>query len=391
MIVFQILFFLCLFLLLYTYALYPAFVRWLAENRKPIVEDSLAQPAPRIVVLLSAYNEEQIIEEKIDSVFNTDYPRDRLTMLIGSDSSSDNTDLLIRQKQKQYEGLFLRRMEDRSGKANVLNQLRKEAQGMGEIVVLTDANVLFRRETLKELARPFSDENVGQVAANIQNYQVTREEIGSEEEYYIGRENQTKYAEGLLWGCMMGAFGACYAIRAELMPEVPSNFLMEDFFISLHVLSGGHKALMSPKAVVMEDIPGSIRQEYQRKRRISAGNFQNLSYYRKLILDRFFPVGFVFLSHKILRWLGPFFLIIAALSLLVLAAQSSFYWSGLLLALGLLLFVFLDIWFQKMQWYVKPLRMMRYFLTMNLALLSGFFFYLQGVKSNAWQPTIRKT
>jgi hypothetical protein len=166
---------------------------------------------------------------------------------------------------------------------------------------------------------------------------------------------------------------------------------MEDFFISLHILSSDKKALMAKKAIVMEDIPGSMRQEFQRKRRISAGNFQNLWHYRRLVVNRFFPVGFVFLSHKILRWLGPFFLTIAGLSLILLSLQSSFYLSGLFLALSLLILVLLDIWFQKMQWYFKPLRMMRYFLAMNLALLSGFFFYLQGVKSNAWEPTIRKT
>lgn len=391
MIFFQILFFFCLFLLLYTYAIYPAMVRWLADQRKAVEKESIIASWPRLVVLLSAFNEEQIIEEKIDSVFNTDYPLEQLTMLIGSDCSSDKTDALIRQKQEEYPGIVFHRMEQRSGKANVLNQLRKEAQDLGDILVLTDANVLFRKNTLVEIIRPFKDEKVGQVAANIQNYQVTNEEIGSEEEYYIGRENQTKHAEGVLWGSMMGAFGACYAIRAASMPEVPANFLMEDFFISLHILSKGQKAVMAPKAVVMEDIPGSIAQEYQRKRRISAGNFQNLWYYRSLLLKRFFPVGFVFLSHKILRWLGPFFLILAGISLVLLAMQSSIYLWIFLLSLALLLLVLLDVWFQKMQWYIKPLRMMRYFLAMNLALLSGFFFYLQGVKSNAWQPTIRKT
>ncbi|HKK89632.1 MAG TPA: glycosyltransferase, partial [Saprospiraceae bacterium] len=218
MIFLQILFFFCLCLLLYTYAVYPAMVRWLADKRKALDEKSAFDSWPRVVVLLSAYNEEQIIEEKIDSVFNTDYPLEQLTMLIGSDCSSDNTDALIRKKKEEYPGIVFHRMAQRSGKANVLNQLRKEAQHLGDILLLTDANVLFRKKTLTEIIRPFKDEKVGQVAANIQNYQVTNEEIGSEEEYYIGRENQTKHAEGVLWGSMMGAFGACYAIRAALMP-----------------------------------------------------------------------------------------------------------------------------------------------------------------------------
>lgn len=391
MIVLEILFFLCLFLLAYTYAIYPAFVRWMARGKRGLSEDESSGTWPKLVVVLSAYNEEQIIEEKIESVFQTDYPLDRLTLLIGSDCSSDKTDQLIREKQQKYTGIVFHRMDQRSGKANVLNFLRAQACSLGDILVLTDANVLFKPATLKELARPFVHERIGQVGANIRNYQVSNEEIGSEEEYYIGRENETKHAEGVLWGAMMGAFGACYAIRSELMPEIPSNFLMEDFFISLHVLSRDYKAVLAPKAVVMEDIPGSIVQEFRRKRRISAGNFQNLWFYRKLIFNQFFPVGFVFISHKILRWLGPFFLLLSGIALLVLATKSDFYLAGLTLSGALLVLVLLDVWFQKMHWYVKPLRMMRYFLAMNLALLSGFFFYLQGVKSNAWQPTIRKT
>lgn len=387
-----LLFWICFLALLHSYVIYPLVLQLFGGSvrtwhKKYDLRDNL----PHVAILMSAYNEENVIEEKIHSVFKTSYPSNKLSFYIGSDCSSDRTEVIVKKLMNTYESIRFYPYNERRGKANVLNSLIQELTAEVEILILTDANVIFSKDALFEMVAPFKDDRIGQVSANIQNTQVTNEDIGAEEERYISRENKIKYFEGKLWGTMMGAFGACYAMRRKLMPTIPGNFLMEDFFISMHILKKGYKAIMVPESIVYEDIPGSIHQEYRRKRRISAGNFQNLSQYYDLIYRKFFPLGFVFLSHKVLRWIGPFLLIMGGVALLLLALQSNFYAFIFKIAIFLFISALLDLPLQRMGIYLSPLRLLRYFFTMNLALLSGFWMYLKGVKTNAWQPTIRKT
>jgi cellulose synthase/poly-beta-1,6-N-acetylglucosamine synthase-like glycosyltransferase len=353
------------------------------------------QSYPRIFVLMSAYNEESVLKSKITSVMDSDYPQEKLYFLIGSDHSSDNTDDVLQVQAAKYDQLYAFLYEIRKGKANVLNQLVEEAKqqfGLNEqdLVVFTDANVLFKRQTLVELSKYFAEPEMGMVGANIVNTLADTTDIALQEEFYIRRENKIKFAEGKLFGCMMGAFGACYAVRAALIKPFPSNFLMEDFYLSMHILQQNKKAILNLDAICLEDLPGDIEEEFRRKRRISAGNYQNLFAYLGMLFRPFRISTYVYWSHKVLRWLTPFMLLAILVLNIFLLGWNQYMLYLLITQIAFYLSPLPDFLLKKAGLHLLPLRFISYFIMMNLALVSGLFMYIKGIKNNAWQPTKRK-
>jgi len=392
---FAILIFLSL-LIGYTYLCYPFMLSLLAGN-KSLAYKHFTDPQsyPRIFVLMSAYNEESVLKSKITSVMDSDYPQEKLYFLIGSDHSSDNTDDVLQVQAAKYDQLYAFLYEIRKGKANVLNQLVEEAKqqfGLNEqdLVVFTDANVLFKRQTLVELSKYFAEPEMGMVGANIVNTLADTTDIALQEEFYIRRENKIKFAEGKLFGCMMGAFGACYAVRAALIKPFPSNFLMEDFYLSMHILQQNKKAILNLDAICLEDLPGDIEEEFRRKRRISAGNYQNLFAYLGMLFRPFRISTYVYWSHKVLRWLTPFMLLAILVLNIFLLGWNQYMLYLLITQIAFYLSPLPDFLLKKAGLHLLPLRFISYFIMMNLALVSGLFMYIKGIKNNAWQPTKRK-
>jgi cellulose synthase/poly-beta-1,6-N-acetylglucosamine synthase-like glycosyltransferase len=394
LIVLEIIFWTCVGAMLYSYIVYPLLTSVLLLIRRSPVADR--NPAalegvelPRVFVLFAAFNEETVIGKKLETLLRSDYPQDRLSIWVGSDCSTDRTDEIVQSFAHKYGNVALQRFDERSGKSNIINRLldeyRAEARP-GDLLVLTDANVMFEPDTIRELVRPFSNPLVGLVGGSVKNVE-TGLGISGQERTYIQRENRIKYREGELWGTVMGAFGACYAIRPELFPSIPHNILMEDFYVTMHVLNEGKKAIINPNAVCLEDVSVKVGEEFKRKRRISAGNFQNLARYWKLLFS-FRPVGFALLSHKVLRWLGPFFLLLALACSAVLAVESEVYLVLFLAQAGLIVLSLIDLALQRANVH-SPLRLLSYFYAMNLALFSGFLMFMRGVHSSVWRPTER--
>ncbi|MFN8277313.1 MAG: glycosyltransferase [Chitinophagales bacterium] len=376
----------------HSYVIFPWLLQWMAIGKSlPYQRYAANHHWPRIYVLFSVFNEEKVIVQKIESLFNTAYPAELLEVYIGSDCSTDTTNDLIAAQLSRFPQLRLLPYQQRSGKAGVLNKLTAE-MGLEQlpedaILVLTDANVMFHPETLHELAAYFSDKRVGQVGANVIN-RISGEGVAAQEQQYISRENMIKYREGLLWGAMQGAFGACYAVRPSLFPQLPGNFLMEDFYVSMNVLQQGYHAILNPEALCEEDVPGDVKEEFKRKTRISTGNIQNLMvYWRILFHERY--VGFCFLSHKVLRWLGPLWLLMIGVGLALLA-PFGIIWKCLLMGYILTIATPLaDALLARWGWHWPLLRLIAYFIAMNVALALGFWRYIRGVQSGAWSPTKR--
>lgn len=387
--IFKVIFWLSAILLVYSYALYPALLAILSRFTSKRMDAIDPGEWPSVAVLLSAYNEESVIEAKIDSVFQMDYPRGKIKMIIGSDGSTDRTDQLIRQKIQEGLPILFNRYEGRNGKASVLNKLAIQAADV-EIMLLTDANILFDSNLLKHLVRGFNQPKTGLVGAFVLHPDTPQNGIAKQESQYINRENRVKYLEGLLWGSMMGAFGACYAIRTKLFPKLPENFLMEDFYVSMHVLNAGYRVVAEPKATCFEDLPEEVTQEFRRKVRISTGNFQNLNAWKNLLWPPN-PIAFTFWSHKILRWIGPIFLMLCWASSLYLAIHSPIYKYLFAIQTFLMFLPLMDKALGNIGIHIGPLRLIGYFYSMNLALLAGFIQYVKGVKTSAWQPTARNT
>ena len=375
----------CCFLVFHTYVLYPILVKLIAKFRRKQTQTLANDSAfPTIAVLIAAYNEEKVIEEKLKSVLANKYPSDKLSIFVGSDASTDATDALVLKLRQHYPQIHLRRFEERVGKITIINQL--QSMTTAEILVLTDANVMFAPNCIEQLVKNFSNEKVGLIAANIQKVAVKQEGITKQESFYLSVENSIKDAESKAWQLIMGAEGGCYAIRNSLFKKVPANFIVDDFYITLQLLQRKHLALFEKNAVCYEDVAPDEKGEYRRKVRISAGNFQNLLFFKNILAKPFSALGFAFWSHKVLRWLSPFFLLIIFMASLLLSFNSSLF----LLLSSIQLFGFLMPAFNAIIKFRNDLlKFIAHFYLMNLALLVGFVRFTKGISSSVWQPVKR--
>lgn len=383
---FQILFWVSVLMIFHSYVFFPFLVQFLARNKEIDFPQIPEEELPMLSILVSAFNEEAVISEKIASVFESHYPKDRFELLIGSDHSTDRTNEIVQSFADRYPNLIFKSYSKRRGKQNVVNDLFHLSTGT--ILILTDANVIFDQNTLLEIARPFTDESIGLVDTNMINRGLRKEGISHQEKAYISREVYIKHYESIVWGCMMGPFGGCYAIRREDYSQVPSNALVDDFYINMKIFEKGKKAINNLEAKVFEDVSNDLKIEMMRKIRIATGNFQNLKWFAHLLWPIHSGVAFTFLSHKVLRWLGPFFILLAFFSSLWLY-QLSFYRLALIIQCIGILIPFVDFMLRKFDIHIRLLRFITHFYTMNLALFLGFFRFTRGVKSGIWKVTKR--
>lgn len=369
------------FMIVHTYLFYPALLQFLTrfESKTQL----FSTQSYRVAMLIAAYNEEQIIQEKLLSVLNNVPNNVDLDVFVGSDASTDSTNEIIAALQKDFQNLHLVHFEARTGKAIIINELADKSDY--DVFVLTDANVIFQRDTLQELVLPFDDEKIHLVCANIQKRPKKESSFEFVEKSYLDRENKIKRAESEIWQLVVGAEGGCYAIRSSAYKPIPKNFFMDDFFMTMQVLERNGKVVFRENALCFEDIPNKVTEEFKRKIRISIGNFQNLVRFKYLLFPIWSKLAFAFLSHKVLRWLTPFFIIFSLLSSIILSTQHSFM-SYVVFAQVLLIGSPLLSFFEIKS---RQLNLIIHFYFMNLALIVGFFRYLAGVKSSIWTPTVR--
>jgi len=203
-------------------------------------------------------------------------------------------------------------------------------------------------------------------------------------------ENRIKYFEGRIFKAVVGIFGACYAIRKKNYTPVPDNFLVDDFFITINALKDKKQVIYSKDSYVVENVTPSINEEFRRKKRIATGNFQNLDYYKGFLLNPFSKIGILFISHKLIRWIGfailPLILIVNlflinyhVIYLYTICFQALFYMAPLI-----------DKCLRKIKIQIIPLRFITHFVLMNIAMLLGYLKFLKGVETNVWEPTKRK-
>ena len=367
---------LCLLGIAITYGLYPLWQILFPGKSHPIPE--INSNAQLVTVIFAAYNEQDVIEEKIRSIYHSSYPNELIEVWIGSDKSTDATEDIITRLQLEFKTLHLYISSGRAGKAAIMNILAKKAGG--DIFIATDANIIFDHHTITELVKYYSNVNVGAVAGNL-SYE--KENISSgtskNEHFYLNIENRIKQTESNKYGFCLGMEGGLYSIRKELWSEIPPHTFMEDFFQTVQVFDQGHNIVFNEFALGFEDVSTSLKEEFNRKIRISIGNFQNLRRFRKLAMNKPFPFGLVFLFHKILRWLTPHLFILS--SLLILCTPIALPYFMLISAV-----VFAQIIWVRF----FPPGPFTYFCAMNLALFIGYIRFLRGVTSSVWQPTKRK-
>ncbi len=389
-IIFQILFWVSVTSIFHSYVLFPIILKVLSKKKQAnsLFFQKNEEELPYVSILMSVYNEENVIERKLQSIIASNYPSSKFEILIGSDASTDLTNKIISSKAKTITNLKFHKFEQRQGKPKTINLLENEAKG--SILIITDANVFFSENTIFEMVKHFKNKFIGLVDSQliIQKDSVVKNGISIQESSYISREIKIKQHEGNIWGTMMGPFGGCYSIRKELYKKVPDNFLVDDFYINLNVLKQGFQSISSKESFVYEDASSDIKEEFRRKVRISTGNFQNLFLFKHLIFSRIKGLSFNFISHKIIRWLGPFLILTAILSLFFLV-HILFYKIMLIIFAGTIAALLFDLIFLLNHKNFKIIRFISHFYSMNLALMFGFFKYIAGVKSGIWKPTNR--
>ena len=384
----QVFFWLCIFAIFHSYVLYPIILQILAIGKKENLNIYLTEDDfPPVSVLVAVYNEESVIEEKIRSVFSGNYPASKIDFIVGSDGSTDNTDIILEKLVNEFPQLRFFPLKHRMGKGNVLNTIVKEAKN--GILIYTDAKVIFGTDTVYQLAKHFKEPVIGLVGGKLLNKVRIAAGISIQENAFMSREFVMKYQEGLIWGSMVGAYGALYAIRKSLVPVIPISFIVDDFYITLKVFEGSEKAILNPDAIGYLNVPNEMKEEYRRKVRIAKGNFQNMFAFLHILWPPWKGKAFSYLSHKVLRWLGPFFIISIFLCNIFLLDKGFLFILTFSFQIILLIIPALDYALRKFGIHILFLRFITHFYSMNAALFIGFLNYLKGIKSNVWEPTKR--
>ena len=289
----SMLFWLSLLTLAYAFAGYPLLVAFFGRRRESV---PLSGECPRISVLLSVYNEERVITAKIRNFLELDYPQDRIELLVVSDGSDDATETLVAQCPSPRVRLL--RQPSRGGKTLAIN--RAAAEAAGDILVFTDANSMFRPDSMRRLAAPFASRDVGLVGGR--SVYVDKDGRETPGGLYRRYEEWIKEGESGLYS-IVGADGAIYALRKELFEPLRPEYI-NDLLHPIQVVLRGKRAISEPSAVVVEAGEDGGGSELRRQTRIMAQSW--------LLCLRFMGdlmragrVGFLWqlFSHKILRWM----------------------------------------------------------------------------------------
>ncbi len=372
-------------LLIHTYWLYPKLIVRLSYNAQPFPPNGGGESLPTIAVIVAAYNEEKYIGQKILTTLHTDYPLHKLKLYVGSDASTDQTNAIVAKYLNQYpDNIVFKHFETRTGKPEIVNQLA--AIAAQEILVLTDSDTMFNTFTLNELIKPFADSTVGGVQAHIEMGQPeTADTTVFRQEYEFNTREMLIKKSQSTDGCIIGANGPCYALRKTLYQPVPPYFSVDDFFIFMNILKKGYKTVYADDATCSMDVSGESKLQFRRKMRMGTGNYANLFYFKSMLNPFKNKINYHYFSHKVLRWITPFLLIVLLVSNLILTPhhlifQITFGGQMLFYALALLDFFCL----RAFNIHNRTLRYISHFVLMNLAFLMGFKNYIEGNTVGFW-------
>lgn len=379
----QILFWLSLWLTFYIYFGYFILI-WLVSRFYPEPEYEEPDEYPKISMIIAAYNEEKVIEQKIQNCLSLDYPPELLEILIGTDGSTDRTgDILTSLNDAR---ISCQVFEKRSGKNWMLNILVKESKG--DILVFSDANIILENQTLKHLVSPFLDTSIGAVIGKLKLSSSSFSGSRAPEENYWNIENILKKNESRI-STTFGITGAIYAIRKLLYRELPFDIpVADDTVTKLSVLKSGLRIVLSEKAVAIEAVKDDIFIEMKRRIRICAANLNSIKFFSSLLHPKNGYIALGIWSHKIFRWLAPFPLIAMFLTSYLLK-DISLYREVFLFELGVIVFAVFGILLNILKIKVKYLTYAAYFFVINFGLLVGFFKFLFGTQKPYWEPTDR--
>jgi cellulose synthase/poly-beta-1,6-N-acetylglucosamine synthase-like glycosyltransferase len=367
----------------YAYLGYPLMLKLLTLFVKGEKTGPIAISLPKVTLLVSVFNEEQVIEEKILNALDLDYPRDLLELVFVSDGSNDRTDAII--SRYADRGVQLCRYEGRIGKTACLNQAVPLA--CGEIVVFSDANSKYDRGVIRALVKHFADDRIGFVTGRTRYLSPDGGKIRESVGVYSRIESEIKRLESLVGSCV-GADGAVFAIRKELYRPLQSADI-NDLVIPLQIVKQGYQGVLEEEAFCFEETAKGELQEFRRQVRITTRTIRAVFNYLSLLNPiRHGLFSFQLFSHKVCRLLVPFFLLTLFITNMVVIFESPFY---LVSAIGQVLFYLMAVrgWASgpgSIDWMIA---LSHTFGMVNLAILFAWVKYIKGETYVTWMPTQR--
>lgn len=366
---------------IYTYVLYPV-ILFVFKKKQYIVDDEYC---PKVSVIIAAYNEEKEIANRIVNLTKLDYPQDKLEFLVGSDGSTDRTNEIVSKMVSDIDNLKFFVCE-RGGKVSVLNTLLENATG--EIVVFSDANTEFDSLCIKNIVRNFTDKRIGCVSGQVRlKVDINSGEGAVSEGIYWRYENIVKKLESRI-GRLSGANGPVYAIRKELCSKIKKGVINDDFYVSTYVLQSGYDVIMDVNAVAFEKPNDDFKSQFKRHIRDGAGHYQAMTIFKRMLLPR--KGSFVYVSHRVIKWLVPFCLIVLLVTNAILSFKYIFFKYLFIVHLAMY-FVLILYGFILMKLrnnkniLTRLIGIIYYFISVNLALFIGFIKYITGKQGAVWE------
>jgi biofilm PGA synthesis N-glycosyltransferase PgaC len=344
-------------------------------NKSPIV--------PSISIVISVWNEEDVIERKIQNLLGLDYPPEKMEILIGSDGSDDRTNAIV-QSIKDPRLILIERNQ-RRGKMATINELVAAAKH--EVIVFNDARQEIAKDALRRLAANLADPAVGCVSGEL---------------VFHKREGATAKGINLYWEyekfmrdyearihSMLGATGAIYAIRKELFAPVPPDTVLDDMYIPFKIIEKGLRAVFESEAHAYDHVADNPKEEYRRKTRTLYGNFQIFGKFIHLFNPFQSPVAIQFFSHKFLRVVVPFLMVALLLINAVLLGEPLYNW---IMLLQILFYAMAGVgaWGRNrkigMLHYVNKVCYIPYvFCLLNFSVFIGFWRFIHSKQEATWQ------
>ncbi len=393
MLALKILFWACLLIVFYTYIGYGILLYIIIRLKrffkgKPL---NTALPddddLPTMTLMICAYNEEDVVAEKMANTLELDYPKDKLRIMWVTDGSNDQTNELL----AAYPEVDIVYSPERRGKTNALKHGLRELKT--RYVAFTDANTMINTTALREIARLFMDSTVGCVSGEKRVAARKEGEMAAEGEgLYWRYESTLKKWDSELYSTM-GAAGELYAIDPTLVKEVPDEALLDDFMMSMYIVDNGKRIAYTPDAYAQEYGSANIHEESKRKRRIAAGGLQSIWWLRKMLNPFRQPlVAFQYISHRVLRWsVTPIAMVILLLvNIIMVIMNAGILYTTILILQALFYLLALAGWLQNHYGYKnKLLYTAYYFVFMNLNVFRGMAYLRSHGKSGAWEKAKR--
>lgn len=382
-------------LIVYVYLGYPLALTLLARlRRKPSEYPSYL---PTVTLLIAAYNEEDVIASKLENTLALDYPPEKLQILVAADGSDDRTPEIV--KGLEMRGVELSYQPERRGKMAAINRAMPRVRN--EIVLFSDANNLYNKDTLRELVKPFSDPKVGAVSGS-KNIIGSGETLTKADSLYWRYESFIKIQETRLGSCT-GVSGEILAVRYSLYQTPPDKVINDDFFIALGVLCKGYRLVYMPSARSFERSSLTEEDEAMRRSRIVAGRYQAMFMSTQLLPWRNPLLVWQIISHKFMRPLVPLAMIVAFASNLLAFTFPSTSLKGGILSLSRpydQIMLFLQLVFYTLAWLGnvlkgrgvlgKVLYIPTFLVNSNFSAFRGLISFVTGRQTTLWQRVRRQ-